>query len=65
MSSVNASADLMIGNAAHNLLYGQEGDADTLIGGGGIDKLFGGRGNDAYYLDDTTLSQWRAAVRRG
>lgn len=44
-------SDTLIGDAAANVLDGQDGD-DGLWGGGGNDQLIGGKGNDALHGED-------------
>ena len=48
----NTLANLLIGNAADNVLNGGTGViADTLDGGAGSDTMIGGAGNDTYTVD--------------
>jgi len=43
--------DVLTGDAADNIFYGQ-GGGDDMRGGGGADKLYGGEGDDCFYFDD-------------
>jgi hypothetical protein len=47
--------DIIIGNAANNILIGNEGD-DELHGRGGNDLLTGGTGDDYFIFDNATIS---------
>ena len=60
--SGNELNNVLTGNAAANTLNGFAGN-DTMLGGLGLDTLGGGLGNDAYYLDDTNVSQTLAIYR--
>ncbi|HSW04214.1 M10 family metallopeptidase C-terminal domain-containing protein [Aquabacterium sp.] len=50
----NGLGNNLVGNAAHNLFYGQGGN-DTIDGGAGYDELIGGDGDDFYFLHDLTF----------
>lgn len=56
---MTGNAGLAYGNAQANTLIGTAG-SDSLFGYGGLDTLIGGAGNDFYYLDDVTVSEFGA-----
>jgi len=48
--------DTLLGGAGNDVLHGEGGD-DVLDGGSGINNLFGGAGNDTYWVRTVDLAQ--------